>query len=305
MKNRIGAAVVAIGLLFAGAAQAMTSTNFTIGWDSVNSGGDDISSSTNYRIRDTIGEQATGFSDSTNFRLSAGYRIGDQDPDSIISFSIGTQENATKTDFLAFSSTSSMVTVVATSSFAVDDLIGVVEDEGLLEIIAVGRIVDITGDVMTVDKWDGSAALISPVPIGNDDFVYRLGGSTAELGALTSATAKTSLTGTRVVSDAPNGYTIYVSDDGNLRTASADINDVADGTVTIGSEEYGWEVFGSSATSTGSDLPFLMTTTPIQSGSAVSSTEQRVGLVYKATIASGTPSGSFSHLVFYTMTANY
>ena len=48
---------------------AMTSTNYLINWDSINSGGDDVSSSTNYRLRDTVGEQATGFSTSTLYSL--------------------------------------------------------------------------------------------------------------------------------------------------------------------------------------------------------------------------------------------
>ena len=55
----------------------MTSTNFELPWDSINSGGDDISSSTNFGLRDTAGEQATGLSSSTNFEASAGYRVGD------------------------------------------------------------------------------------------------------------------------------------------------------------------------------------------------------------------------------------
>jgi hypothetical protein len=304
MLNRIFAAVVAIGLLYAGAVQAMTSTNFTIGWDSINSGGDDVSSSTNYRIRDTVGEQGTGVGTSTNFTLSAGYRTADESPISL-SFSIGTQENDTQTTFSAFSNGGSTVTVAATSSFAVGDLIGVVENSGLSQIIAVGEITDISGAVMTVDDWDGSPASISGSPAGADDYVYRLGGTTAALGTVNVSTGSTSLTGTRVTSDSANGYTVYVSDDGNLRTGAADIDDVLDGTVTAGEEEYGWRVFGTSATSTGSDLAFLTSTIAIQATSSVALTEQRVGLVYKASVSSTTEGGSFSHVVYYTLTANY
>lgn len=52
----------------------MGSTNYRIDVDSVNSGGLDVSTSTNYGLIDTVGEIATGFSSSTNFNIYAGYR---------------------------------------------------------------------------------------------------------------------------------------------------------------------------------------------------------------------------------------
>jgi hypothetical protein len=53
---------------------AMGSSNFTITNDSINSGGNDASSSTNFSLQDTIGGEASaGESSSSNFRLSSGY----------------------------------------------------------------------------------------------------------------------------------------------------------------------------------------------------------------------------------------
>jgi hypothetical protein len=52
----------------------MGSSNYRIDSDSVNSGGLDISSSTNYGLLDTVGEVGTGFSSSTNYNIYAGYR---------------------------------------------------------------------------------------------------------------------------------------------------------------------------------------------------------------------------------------
>lgn len=66
---------------------AMTSTNYGITWDSVNQGGLDVSTSTNYGMKDTIGEIATGESTSTNYQISAGYRVG-EGSNSFISFRI-------------------------------------------------------------------------------------------------------------------------------------------------------------------------------------------------------------------------
>ena len=55
-------------------AQVMTSTNYHIESDSINVGGSDFSTSTNYSLSDTVGEVGTGAGTSTNYNLFAGYR---------------------------------------------------------------------------------------------------------------------------------------------------------------------------------------------------------------------------------------
>ncbi len=55
-------------------AEVRSSTNFMIESDSINAGGKDLATSSNYSVKDTIGEQATGISTSTNYKISAGYR---------------------------------------------------------------------------------------------------------------------------------------------------------------------------------------------------------------------------------------
>jgi hypothetical protein len=62
--------LVSAGTVFA----AMSSTNYRINIDSINSGGTDFSSSTNYRLHDTVGEVASGDSASPLYALRAGYR---------------------------------------------------------------------------------------------------------------------------------------------------------------------------------------------------------------------------------------
>ncbi len=284
---------------------AMSSTNYQVNWDSINSGGDDTSSSTNYILHDTIGEQATGSSTSATYRVGAGYRFGDTDA-AVLSYSIGTQENSTETAFTAFSNGGNTVTVASVASYSVGNYIGVVENKGAAQIIAVGKITDITGFVITVDAWDGSPTLISAVPAGGDDFVYRLNGSAAQLGTLTSSIVATSLTRTNVISNLSNGYTVYVSSDGFLRVdSSTKITDVADGTVTAGSNEYGARVFGSTATSTGSDFAFSTSSRAIQTATSTYANDSRVGLVYKAAISGSATAGSYSQAVYYTLTGNY
>ncbi len=59
-------------------AYTMSSSNYRIENDSINTGGLDVATSTNYRLKDTIGEIATGNSTSTSYNLYAGYRQMDE-----------------------------------------------------------------------------------------------------------------------------------------------------------------------------------------------------------------------------------
>jgi len=52
----------------------MSSDNYTIVRDSLNSGGLDQANSANYQVRDTVGQPATGPATSTNYTVRAGYR---------------------------------------------------------------------------------------------------------------------------------------------------------------------------------------------------------------------------------------
>jgi hypothetical protein len=292
-----------LALFIGSVAHAMTSTNYGINWDSVNSGGDDTGSSTNYTLRDTIGEQAVGPSTSTNYSMRAGYRQGDTET-TVIRFDIGTQVNSSETTYTAFDDASMNVTVSSAVLFSTGTFIGVVENRGLSQIIAVGKIVSIVGTVMTVDAWEGSPGSLSPIPAGGNDFVYRLDGNAAELGVLTSSVGKTSLTHTTVVTNLVNGYTVYVNTDGELRYgANAAIAQVTDGTVTLGTEEYGARVYGTTATSTGSDFGLATSTRPIQTSETFAD-DDRIGLIYKIAITGSTPAGSYSQSVFYTITPN-
>ena len=292
-------------LLTSKAVYGMGSVNYSVDFDSLNSGGDDVSSSTNFQIRDTIGEQATGFGSSTNYGIQAGYRQADEG--NTLSFEIGTQENGSQTSVSTFSTSTNNVTVVSAAAYSVGNFIGIVENQGLSQLIAVGRIVSIAGNIITVDRWDGNANTMSAVFAGGDDVAYRLEGSAAQLGTLTATTGATSLTHTDVTTNAQSGYSVYVTSDGQLRTSGgATIDDVADGTVTVGSEEYGGRVSGSMGVFAATSADFAITTSTFAIQSATTSaTNARVGLVYKASIDGATAAGGYSQLVYYTVTANF
>ncbi|MDD2786403.1 MAG: hypothetical protein PHS79_05990 [Patescibacteria group bacterium] len=292
-------------LLLSSAAQAsMTSTNFEIRSDSINSGGNDTSTSTNFSLVDTIGEQATGYSTSTNYTLSAGYRQSN-DFISTLSFSLGIQENSTQVAYSAFDSSGLNVTVVSSVGYATGSYIGVVENLGLNQLIAVGKIAAINGTVLSVDKWDGSPGSLSAIPAGGDDFVYQTDGRSGAFGQLIIEIGKTFIAQTDVSTNAANGYTLKIQSDGRLRTNNGTyFTDVTDGEVTTGSEEYGFRSFGTTASSTGSDLAVSSTQRTIQA-STTTADNDRIGMIYKISIAPYTPAGNYSQVIRYLLTANF
>lgn len=291
--------------VFAFSALAMSSTNYTVGWDSINSGGEDTGSSTNYLLRDTIGEQATGYSSSSNYLMSAGYRTGDV-AESYLSFDVMAQDNSTQVSYSSFSTSTVTVVVLSSAGFAIGDYIGVVENLGLSQKIAFGKLINVAGNNLIVDFWDGSPSQISPSSSGGDDFVFKISGKSVTLGTLSQTIGNTSMASTKVTSNAQSGYTVYINDDDNLRyNTSTYITNVSDGSVTPGQEEYGWQVYGTKATNIGSDRPFTTSTQAIQQSVAQAVVEERVGLVFKVSISGATPSGDYSQIVYFTVTANY
>lgn len=135
--------------------------------------------------------------------------------------------------------------------------------------------------------------------------------STANLGFTlpsVSVTATTDLVVT-VDSSSINGYNVTISEDGNLRkgpdgTIDADnIDDVADGTIDVGTEEYGVIALGV-ASATSNYIPITgVTTQIINSLQAVigQNTTLRFGM---AVNPAKTQAGTYSHLVTLTATAN-
>jgi hypothetical protein len=292
-------------LLPTAAVFAMTSTNYQINWDSMNSGGEDTSTSTNFQLRDTIGEMATGLGASQNYQLSAGYRVGDtQDP--YLSLTINTQETPTKVAWTAFSNGSKTVTVASAASFSVGQFIGVVENSGASQLVAFGKITNIAGTTVTVDAWEGAPGSISTNASGGDDFAYRLNGSSAALGASMTNQVATSLTITDVVSNGQNGYTVSVQADGGLRNAGGlSINDVSDGSVTAGSEEYGAATVGTTAVGTGGDFSFPTTSTRNIQRSTTYGSDDRSGVIYKLSTKQSTPTGNYGQTLYYRLTSNF
>ncbi len=90
-------------------AYVMQSTSYRIDSDSINVGGLDVSTSTNYGLSDTVGEVATGLSSSTNYQMSGGYRI-------VVGSSTPTYITISSASDVALSSISGLAGGVATGS---------------------------------------------------------------------------------------------------------------------------------------------------------------------------------------------
>lgn len=290
-------------LLAASPAMAMTSTNYQINWDDVSAGGGDFGTSANYITHDTIGDVGAGRSGSANYGLSAGYRL--PETANLLGYEVKANAASPTPTWSAFNGTD-QVTVSSVAGFAIGDLIAVVENPGLIQEIAIGRITNIVGLVITVDDFDGDTGSISAVPAGGDDLVYRLSSANLDLGLVSSSTASARVVGTNVITSVPTGYSLYVHGNHLLQNGASTIPAVTDGAVTLGQAEFGASVTGPGAVNPGIDLGVTTTPRLVQtSGAATGGEGDKLGFSYKLTVASTTNNGTYTQDTYYTLIANY
>jgi len=263
-----------------------------------------VSTSTNYNLRDTLGEFGSGTGTSANYQLAAGYRVGEQ-PDTL-NLVIRSQEPSTVSAYSAFNTAGNSVTV-STVNVVAGDYIAVVENVGFGELVAVGKVASILGNVISVDRFDGATSTMSAVPAGGNDFVYRVNGSAAAYGTLSVGAQNVSVTLSSVNTSIPTGYSVYLQANQRLQNGSAQaIADVSDGQVSPDAEEYGASTTGTTALLTAADFAIPTSTTAIQSRAARSvAPADRIAMVYKLSVTSSTNVGSYTQAVYYTLTANY
>ena len=128
--------------------------------------------------------------------------------------------------------------------------------------------------------------------------------SSISLGNLSVAAVASGSETITVSTNSPTGYAATIVEDGNLRAGANDINDVADSSVTAGSEEYGIITSGVAGQMNGADTAI----TGVAQSVAASSTpvlNEQTTLTYKAAIGNATAYGYYSHQVTFTTTANY
>lgn len=298
-------------LLFsvASSAMAMSSSNYRIDWDSLNTGGNESATSSSYRLHDTIGDIAAGTSTGSSYQLAAGYRAGEVVES--ISIAVAAQSSTSTYDsvYSAIDTGMGTVTVTTPGAFTVGDAIAVVENLGFSQLTAIGQISSIVGSTLTVTNFQTSGAM-SPSPSGGNDFVFRLSGTALPFGALSTAVEPTLVLRLLVHSTVLNGYSVYVQGVTALNDGSGHVvSPVIDGSVTLGSEEYGSQGLGMRATSLGTDLgvtttPRLVQTSPTISDEITLGGDQ-TAQVFKLAITGSTTAGSYAQTIFYSLIPRY
>jgi hypothetical protein len=130
---------------------------------------------------------------------------------------------------------------------------------------------------------------------------FSLSTSALSIGTLSTTNVAVSYVTTTISTDSETGYSLSVSEDGNLRSGANDIDDVGDGAVTAGSEEYGIETSGADG--------LLSTDTAINNSVLIASANGRItaretAVIFHTAISSATPDGTYSHTVTFTSTVN-
>ncbi len=278
----------------------MTSTNYQIRWDSISAGGSDTSNSASYLLRDTVGSSEADRSESASYNLDSGYRQGVFDE--VISFNTLIQNTGSSRTATAYLGT----TISADSTgVTIGDYVALVENKGASQITGIGKVVGLGVGSIVVDYL--ATAGVDPVIDGSNDFVYLLNGSTLSFGSLSTAATRTSIAAFEVSAVNDNGYTIQIMEDGNFRLGILAINDVADGSVTTGVEEYGARSSDSSiASSTFDTVDAAITSTfqdVVTSSGAVLG--ERSFLTFKTAITSATDSGNYGQVLTFIVSGNF
>ncbi len=287
----------------------MSSVNYQINWDSADAGGDQSAASSNYRIQDTIDGQVVGTSTSANYQLSAGYRLNDGSSD-VISFSVLSQREAIKFVYSSVDFNTKTVQTNGAGFFSIGDYVAIIENRGLSQKVAYGRVVLSGITSFVLGSLSGQYASMSSHSTDGDDYVYAIrnqdGVSAVSFGHVSQDSGATSLGLTFVTSTVPTGYTLYVQANQPLTNGTGDvIANVADGLVSLGSEEYGFNVTGTRAVTPDVDRPLTANPTAIQSSASAASSAETVLVTYRLSVTNQTKTGDYSQLLYYTLTANY
>jgi len=151
--------------------------------------------------------------------------------------------------------------------------------------------------------------------IGSADGTYcttTAGVTTCNLGTVLTTTENDGSYDVDVGTNAASGATVNLAEDGNLRNGADNIDDVGDGDITAGSEEYGVVV-----TETGSawtiDGTYLATEAPVITGPDVVATStgpvdistDNVDIIHRVAVATATKALTYTHIVTWTATANF
>ncbi|MFA4845770.1 MAG: hypothetical protein WC654_04390 [Patescibacteria group bacterium] len=302
-KHHLPIAFALVGIFVYGniVSAQMSSSSFLIRWDSVNAGGSDSASSSSYQLRDTVESVVAGRTSSTSYNLDQGYRGGVFDQ--VISFDLRTQNLSTGREATALSSL--IVTVGSVSGISVGDYVALLQNRGVSQISAIGKVTTVGSTTLTVDSWTNGGT--APTIDGTNDYIYVLSGSTVSFGTLSDSSVSTAIVSFEVSADSTSGYAVQINDDGNLRSGADDINDISDGTVSEAVEEFGARSSDTSLSSSTFDTADSAITTSRQdvvtNGSV--SIADRSFVTLKASISTSTTAGSYGNAISFIASGNF
>lgn len=131
-----------------------------------------------------------------------------------------------------------------------------------------------------------------------------LGSSSVSLGTLSSSAVSSVANIATVTTTYIGGYSLYIYESAGLASGSNVIDDVTDGTVSAGNEEYGIRTSGTSGSYNSTDTAITSTWKSIATNASAATSEQTT-ITFKASIASDTPGGSYSHSVSVAAVAQF
>lgn len=126
--------------------------------------------------------------------------------------------------------------------------------------------------------------------------------SSVGLGILSLVSIASSTVSSTVTTDSVTGYSITLTEDGNLRDGGNTLDDVLDGAVTAGSEEYGLRTIGGGGEWAGVDTAIVNGLEIATSLGVVNN--QETGIQFRAAIGGSSLAGSYAHTITATITVN-
>lgn len=280
---------------------AMSSTNYEIRFDNVGSGGEDTSSSSSYQLRDTIGGTSSQGGSSTSYQANSGFRAGIFDPS--VEYELFIQSSSTEVGASGLAGTT--VTVSTTTGYSTEDMIAIVQDKGASQVTAIGKVAGLTATTLTVDFLTDAG--VTPVIDGTNDYVYALNGSGVSLGVLSDTALSTAIVAWESNTDTDEGYSVYVIEDDDLKAGGDTIPDVTDGTVNVGSSEYGGRSSDTSLSLSTFDTEDSAITSALQQVGSRSSAEfqSRDFVTLKVAVSDTQQEGAYSHSLNFVYVGDY
>lgn len=135
-------------------------------------------------------------------------------------------------------------------------------------------------------------------------FSFSLSASSCVLGLLSFSSVSSCDYTVTSSTNTLDGYATTIIEDGNLRDGANNINDIIDGTVTAGAEEYGIGLTGADRTFADEEA-ITGTALTIASDATGPIAAQAVTVIHKASITSSTLAGSYSHIVTLISTGTF